>query len=338
MPRGSNDPGSIEVEGLVRDYRRPNRGPGLLGALKQVIRPSYEVVEGLRGIDLSVRPGETVGYVGLNGSGKSTTIKLLSGVMRPTSGLVRVNGLDPVAQRAKNASYISVVWGQRIQLWWDLPLRESFSVLRYVYGVEKSLHEANLKHLVEALGLGALLSSPVRQLSLGQRTLATICAALLHDPSIVFLDEPTIGLDYEVKNRVREVLQETCDRKGTTLLLTSHDLVDVEQLCERIVILHSGRILHDGPLDEAVKRFAPWRTLRLTLAGPVDLERLRLPADVSVEEATGAQLAVRFDERTHSSATLVPDLLRQLEVNDFSFAPQSVEDVLREIMNGPARS
>lgn len=321
--------GSVEVQGLVRTYRRPIRGNGLGGAVRHIIRPSFEEVTAVDRIDLKIEAGESVGYVGPNGAGKSTTIKVLTGVIERTAGSVHVNGLDPSRHRTTNASYIGVVWGQRNLLWWDLPLRESFRALNIIYGRDSRRLDRHREDLVELLDLGDLMRVPVRQLSLGQRTRANICAALMHDPAIIFLDEPTIGLDVFVKERVRAALSEIRRARGTTLMVTSQDLTDVEQLCERLLILNHGRIVHDGPLAAATKRFATVRTLHVTTRGPADATHLDGRPGMSVRKPADTQLVVRFDEERHPAVSVVSEVLASYEVVDLALEPPSIEDVLR---------
>jgi ABC-2 type transport system ATP-binding protein len=323
--------GSIECRQLVRTYRRATREPGFRGALHHLARPHYEDIVAVAGIDVSIQPGEAVGYVGPNGAGKSTTVKVLTGVLEPTAGFVRVNGVDPTRERLKNAGQIGVVWGQRDQLWWDLPLRESFTALREIYAVDTERFRRNLDRLVETLGIGDLLATPVRQLSLGQRTRSNICAALLHDPAIVFLDEPTIGLDVFVKERVREALHETRRERRTTLVLTSHDLVDVERLCDRLVMLDRGHVLYDGGLKEAVDRFATARVLRVTTVGPADPARVAHSPGLEVKHPEPTLLIVRFDQRRSSPRDVVGAVLSAYDVADLELEAPSIEDVVRRV-------
>jgi ABC-2 type transport system ATP-binding protein len=334
----ANALGSLQVRQLVRTYRRAVKDAGLPGAVRHLIRPRFEEITAVAGIDLAVEPGESIGYVGPNGAGKSTTVKVLTGVLEPTAGYVRVNGLDPNRQRRENADRIGVVWGQRDQLWWDLPLRESFAALRDIYAIELATFRRNLDRLVEVLGIEDQLSTPVRQLSLGQRTRGNICAALLHDPAIVFLDEPTIGLDLFVKERVREALREAKRERGTTLVLTSHDLVDVEQLCERLIVLDRGQILYDGSLKEAVRQFATVRVLTATTLEPADPARLA-SLEVEVEHPQPSQLIVRFDERMIPAAQIVGRVLAAYSVVDLDLQTPSIEDVVRRFAGdaGPGR-
>ena len=234
--------GIIEVEDVVRTFTVRRR----TGRLKRE-RTEVRAVEGLT---FGIEPGEMVGYIGPNGAGKSTTIKMLTGILVPSSGRLRVAGVDPQRDRTRLARRIGVVFGQRTTLWWDLPLRDSFELLRRLYRIPPDRFRANLARYTEALDLGPFLDRPVRQLSLGQRMRGDITAALLHDPGVVYLDEPTIGLDVVSKHAVREFLSELNRRTGTTIMLTTHDVDDIERLCSRVVVIDHGRIGYDGPLAE----------------------------------------------------------------------------------------
>ena len=231
----------ILAEQLTKTFTRFRRA----GRLRRE-RTSFTAVDK---IDLHVRPGELVGYIGPNGAGKSTTIKMLTGILMPTSGTLRVAGLEPQRNRIRLARRIGVVFGQRTTLWWDLPLQDSFTLIQRLYRIPIARYRENLERYVEALDLGPLLEQPVRQLSLGQRMRGDITAALLHDPAIVYLDEPTIGLDIVSKHVVRDFLHDLNVRAGTTILLTTHDIGDIERLCSRVVAIDHGRVMYDGSLD-----------------------------------------------------------------------------------------
>ena len=250
----------IEVQGLAKTFtvrRKAGRW-----------RRRREEVHAVSGIDLHIERGAMVGYIGPNGAGKSTTIKMLTGILVPTAGRVRVDGLEPSRQRTELAGRIGVVFGQRSQLWWDLPLRDSFDLLRHVYRVPAARHAENLDRFAAGLDLGPLLDVPVRQLSLGQRMRGELTAALLHDPAILLLDEPTIGLDVVSKEAVREFLLAVNREQGTTVLLTTHDLADVERLCERLVIIDHGTLIEDSTVAGITARYGTERTLVVDLAEP----------------------------------------------------------------------
>ena len=292
------------------------------------LRRERRVVDAVDGITLSVRPGELLGYLGPNGAGKSTTIKMLTGILVPTSGRVRVAGLEPARRRIELARRIGVVFGQRVQLWWDLPLRDSFELLRHVYRVPAGRHGANLARFTELLELGPFLDTPVRQLSLGQRVRGELTAALLHDPEIVFLDEPTIGLDVVAKQRVREFLVEVNRERGATVLLTTHDLGDIERLCSRLVVIDRGRVIWDGGVEELKRRYGPERTL------VVDLEEPAPPLQVDGAEVVrieGPRQWLRFHRERASAAQLAAEVGARARLVDLAVEEPEIEEVVRRI-------
>ena len=241
----------IKAEGLSKTFRVARRRPGLIGSLRSVFDPEVRVVPAVKDLSLRVERGEMIGLVGPNGAGKSTTIKMLTGILVPSSGTMRVAGLNPVQQRRELASRIGVVFGQRSQLWWDLPLIDSLRLLRHLYRVPEARHSANLARLRALLELDEFIDTPVRQLSLGQRMRGDLAAALLHDPEMLYLDEPTIGLDVVAKARIREFLLAINAERGVTVLLTTHDMDDVEALCPRMLIIDHGRKLYDGTVGHS---------------------------------------------------------------------------------------
>ena len=244
----------IRVRGLVKEFSRAKRTPKRLGTLRALVSREYTVTRAVDGIDFSIEPGELVGYIGPNGAGKSTTIKMLTGVLVPTSGVVEVAGIVPWRDRERNARQIGVVFGQRTGLWWDLPLRDSFQLVATMYDVPRRRFRANMAVLTDLLGLDKFIDTPVRQLSLGQRMRGDLAAAMLHEPRILYLDEPTIGLDVVVKARIRAFIAGLNRSAGTTIVLTTHDLADVEQMCTRVILIDRGRVLYDGDIAPI-----PWR-------------------------------------------------------------------------------
>src|SRR5438445_132146 len=251
----------IEAEGLSKSFRIAKRRPGLLGGLRSVVNPQVRIVKAVQDLSLLIKRGEMIGLVGPNGAGKSTTIKMLTGILQPSSGTVSVAGLSPLRQRKELARRIGVVFGQRSQLWWDLPLIDSLRLLRFLYRVPEEHHTANLDRLRSMLALDEFIDTPVRQLSLGQRMRGDLAAALLHDPELLYLDEPTIGLDVVAKARIREFLLAINAEQGVTVLLTTHDMDDVETLCPRMMIIDHGRKLYDGSVSEIRERFGGERQL-----------------------------------------------------------------------------
>ena len=252
----------ILVQDLKKTYRISERDPGVLGALRGLMQRRYRTVSALQGVSFSLERGELLGFIGPNGAGKSTTIKILSGILRPDAGHVEVDGLIPFDDRIKHVARIGVVFGQRTQLWWDLPVNDGFDLLRNIYRVDPVRYRRNHDELVALLRLERLLDQPVRQLSLGQRMRAELAAALLHEPSILFLDEPTIGLDAPSKLAVRDFVKRLNRERGVTVLLTTHDMQDIEALAERVIVIGHGRVLADSTFE----------TLRATVLSDSDLE------------------------------------------------------------------
>jgi ABC-2 type transport system ATP-binding protein len=286
-------------------------------------------------VDLSIEAGEAVAYVGPNGAGKSTTVKLLSGILVPTSGEVRIDGLSPQKDRMTVAHRIGVLFGQRTQLWWDLPVSESLAVLRDLYGVDHATFRKRLDRFDEVLELGELLPVLGRKLSLGQRMRADLAAALLHAPQVVYLDEPTIGLDLAVKDRVREFFRTLRD-EGTTVMLTSHDLGDIEGFCRRLVIIDEGRIIFDGDLTAVKDMFARERILNVEAetAVPVETVRTALPGATVTPGETPLHFSVRFDRFTMTAGQAVTALAPLTNLVDFNVDEPSIEDVIRRMYSG----
>ncbi|MGP3967106.1 ABC transporter ATP-binding protein [Streptomyces sp. 6N223] len=288
------------------------------------LRRQRREVRAVDGISFRVPRGEMVGYIGPNGAGKSTTIKMLTGILTPSGGRLRVAGIDPARDRTRLARRIGVVFGQRTTLWWDLPLRDSYGLVRRMYRVEKRRFEENLARCVELLELAPLLEVPVRQLSLGQRMRGDIAAALLHDPEVLYLDEPTIGLDVVSKAKVREFLRDLNAERGTTILLTTHDLTDIEQLCSRVMVIDHGRLMYDGPLGGLHEVGESERTL------VVDLERELAPIEVEgarTVRVEGPRQWLSFPA-TASAAPLVARIAEGYPLLDLSLREPDIEEVI----------
>ena len=325
----------VEARALTKVFRRPDKGSGLAGSVKHLFARRFQDKVAVDHIDLSIEAGEAVAYVGPNGAGKSTTVKLLSGILVPTQGEVRIDGLHPQRDRMTVAHRIGVLFGQRTQLWWDLPVAESLAVLRDIYGVDPATYRKRLARFDEVLELGEILTVVGRKLSLGQRMRADLAAALIHGPQVVYLDEPTIGLDLAVKERVREFFRSIRD-EGTTVMLTSHDLADIEGFCRRLVIIDEGRIIFDGDLEAVKDRYARERILHIETARPVPLETLRasLPGAQVTEEDSPLRYAVRFDRFTMAAGQAVTALAGLTELVDFRVDEPSIEDVIRRVYSG----
>ena len=299
------------------------------------VRRERTIVSAVDGVSLRVQRGEMVGYVGPNGAGKSTTVKMLTGVLTPTSGVVKVGGLVPSRQRVELARRIGVVFGQRSQLWWDLPLQESFDLLRHLFRVGAVEHRERLDECIECLELGAFLDTPVRQLSLGQRMRGELTAALLHSPEILFLDEPTIGLDVVSRAQVREFLARLNREHNTTVMLTTHDLGDIERLCPRLLIIDHGHVIYDGALDALRDRYEPFRTLVIDLVAPGPAV---LITGVEVVKIEGPRQWLRFHRDRISAADLVGQVAQLVELSDLTVEEPSIEDVVTRIYKGDAPS
>jgi ABC-2 type transport system ATP-binding protein len=293
-------------------------------------RRTRSEVNAVRDLTFGIEGGEMVGYIGPNGAGKSTTIKMLTGILVPTSGRLLVAGLEPSRQRTELARRIGVVFGQRTTLWWDLPLRDSFELLQKIYRVDPVRHRRNLQEYVELLDLGDLLDTPVRQLSLGQRMRGDITAALLHDPEILYLDEPTIGLDVVSKGRLRDFLRTLNAERGTTLMLTTHDLQDVEALCDRVIVIDHGTAVFDGPLPDLHRRGGSHRTLVVDLVDEVAPISV---AGAETRKVEGPRQWLSFPAG-ESAAPIVSAVASAYDVADLSIQEPDIEDVIREIYAG----
>lgn len=311
----------IEMRGLRKDFTvRVRRGP---------LRREKRTVTAVDGIDLAIDRGEMVGYIGPNGTGKSTTLKMLTGVLTPSAGEVSVCGLTPVPQRTRLALTIGVVFGQRSQLWWDLPLRDSFGLLRHVYRVPAEAHAARLRRCRSLLELDEFLDTPVRQLSLGQRMRGELTAALLHGPSVLFLDEPTIGLDVVSKQAVRSFLAELGATGDVTLVLTTHDLADIERLCRRLVVIDHGRVVHDGTIEALHARYGSRRRLVVDVDTPLPPGFSVPGAELVALEADGHR--VSFDLLTSSAGAVVAELASLASLRDLSLVEPDIEDVVVQL-------
>jgi ABC-2 type transport system ATP-binding protein len=314
---------------LGKTYRvaRHHRGP--LGPFRNLVSREYREVRAVAEVTFRIRPGEMVGYVGPNGAGKSTTIKMLTGILVPTEGAVEVLGLVPHRRRKEVARRIGVVFGQRTQLWWDLPLVESFDLLRHIYRIPSDRFGTNLARFRAVLELDPFLSTPVRQLSLGQRMRGELAAALLHDPSVLFLDEPTIGLDVVAKHRIRDFLRRINREAGVTVLLTTHDMSDIEQLCRRLVIIDRGRLLYDGSLEQIRERFGTERTLVVDLAED-HLPPLEVPSAREIR-ADGPRRWLRFQRAEVSAAELIAAVAARYRIEDLTIEEPEIETIIRRI-------
>lgn len=321
----------IQADQLAKTFTVARRRTGFLGAAVALVRPDERLVTAVRDVSFAVDRGEMVGCLGPNGAGKSTTIKMLTGILVPTSGRVSVLGMVPSRRRQDVARRTGVVFGQRTQLWWDLPLIDSFDLLRYVYRVPGDRYARNLGRLRDLLDLDPFLRTPVRLLSLGQRMRGDLAAALLHEPEIVYLDEPTIGLDVVAKHRVRDFLRTMNRDGGTTVLLTTHDMTDVEQLCSRVLIIDHGALLYDGSLAGIRDRFGSQRTLVVDLAeeaGPLHVPHAR------EVQADGPRRWLAFDRSETTAAELIASVAARYQVHDLTVQEPEIEGIVRRIYQG----
>ncbi|MCQ6562565.1 ABC transporter ATP-binding protein [Paenibacillus mendelii] len=325
---------AIDVKDLRKQFSVQKNREGLGGALKDLFKREYNQITAVKDISFQIPQGEICGYIGENGAGKSTTIKMLTGILVPTAGHLRVNGFIPHKEREKFVRGIGVVFGQRSQLWWDIGVIESFQLLRKVYRVPEADFKQRLDELVERLQLSELLNRPVRKLSLGQRMRCELVASLLHNPSILFLDEPTIGLDIMVKTEIRDFLKKINREQGTTILLTTHDLQDIEALCSRVIMLDDGRIIYDGGLDELKSRWSKGREVHFQFGERPDLTVLRnltegLPGVAwSLEELTAAMWLPHAVNVSDALARVVGG---GVDIRDIKIIETNTDEIVREI-------
>lgn len=331
----------IEIKDLDKTFKVLNRHEGLKGAVKDLFSRDYKYVKAVDKISLTINAGEIVGYLGPNGAGKSTTIKMMTGVMEPTSGFITVNGNIPHKNRKLNAQNIGVVFGQRTQLWWSLPVIESFRILKQIYQISDHTYNENLELFDRLVNISALYSKPVRQMSLGQRTLCDILAAFLHDPKVIFFDEPTIGLDVSIKSKIRMLIKELNSRKNTTVILTTHDIGDVEALCRRAVIIDKGRIIYDDNFENLKGMFGSYRTLKVSLDSPDAFEKFsndiysrfndKGALTVSIEEDW---TSIVVDQDKISIPDILGYIMKNFPVNDVKIEEVEAESIIRKIYEG----
>jgi ABC-2 type transport system ATP-binding protein len=315
---------SVTIESLVKEYVKVVKEPGLMNSFKSLVRPKKEVYRAVKGITFSVEQGEMVGFLGPNGAGKTTTLKILSGILHATSGRVEVLGYDPGKRQTEFKRQISLVMGNRQQLWWDLPAMDSFLVLKELYGVEEASYKRKLDFLLPELDLADKVNTQVRKMSLGERMKCELVASLLHDPKVVYLDEPTIGLDVTSQQRIRSFLKSYQKESGCTILLTSHYMQDVEELCSRVVVINEGQIVFDGGIGTLASAHSQEKRLRLTFAEPVAREQLGQVGEIREEEGLTVVIAVEKAD----IARVTADLLGRLPVVDINVEDPPIEEVI----------
>lgn len=315
----------IVLEGISKTFRVAKRPPGLLGAIKGAFVREYTDVKALDDVSFSIGEGELVGYIGPNGAGKSTTVKVMSGILVPDSGACCIAGRTPWKQRTAHVSGIGVVFGQRSQLWWDVPVLDSFELLRDIYNVKEAEYRKRLDDLASVLDIGGLLKTPVRQLSLGQRMRCELAASLLHAPGILFLDEPTIGLDAVSKLALRAFLADMNKRRGVTMILTTHDMDDIESLCERVMVIGRGSILFDGQLAALKKQYAKLRRIRAKLAGDCSLTGLPGAKRIEMKET---ECLVYFDPDEVAAHDMVAALASACPLVDIVVEEEDIDEII----------
>lgn len=314
----------IHVSGLSKTFRVRRRQAGMAQAIRSFFSPAYEDIHALKEVSFDIADGEMIGYIGPNGAGKSTTIKILSGILLPDRGEVTVNGLVPWQDRVQHVQGIGVVFGQRSQLWWDVPVADSFDLLKDIYRTDEAVFRRNLDELVSALDLGTILQQPTRTLSLGQRMRCELAASLLHSPSILFLDEPTIGLDARNKLAVREFIRGQNQRHGTTVLLTTHDTQDIEALTERILLLGKGQLLLDGNIQALKKNLSGIRRLTVFHEGDIGI----LPPGVQIGEKRPGQTRLLIDTQQIPISEAIAKVAQLVQVQDLTVEGVSAEELI----------
>lgn len=325
----------IKVENLVKTYQVIQKESGLFGYFKNLVKPKYKEFDAVKGIDFSIEEGELVGYIGENGAGKSTTIKMLTGLLTPTSGKVIVNNIEPYKKRIENNKNIGAVFGQKTQLWWDLPVIESFRLIKKMYKIPEGEYRKNLKKFTEILELNELLEKQVKNLSLGQKMRCEIAAAFLHNPKIVYLDEPTIGLDVFVKENIRKFIKEINKEKNVTVILTTHDLKDIEDVCDRIILLDKGQIIYDGSKQKFKDTYGKYVIAEFTVKD----KNLNINDNIKIDEIeileeTENQLKLKFKHEETTIVKVMEQISKYCKIEDIHMKEAELEDILKEIYKG----
>ncbi|WP_243081332.1 ABC transporter ATP-binding protein [Streptococcus dysgalactiae] len=320
----------IEVFHLHKQFTRTIKEPGVKGVMKSFVNPQKEVFEAVKDLSFEVPKGQILGFIGANGAGKSTTIKMLTGILKPTSGYCRINGKIPQDNRQDYVKDIGVVFGQRTQLWWDLALQETYAVLKEIYDVPEKDFRKRMDFLNEVLELNEFIKDPVRTLSLGQRMRADIAASLLHNPKVLFLDEPTIGLDVSVKDNIQRAITQINQEEETTILLTTHDLSDIEQLCDRIIMIDKGQEIFDGTVTQLKQTFGKMKSLSFELEAEQEeivSQFLGLP-DITVERHE-LTLEIQYDSSRYQTADVIQRTMADFVVRDLKMTDADIEDIIR---------
>ncbi len=331
----------IQVKNITKEFVSAKKYPGLKGAVKGLFSREKVHKTAVDDISFDIAKGEIVGYIGSNGAGKSTTIKMMTGILRPTKGECVVNGINPSKNRMENAQNIGVVFGQRTQLWWDLPLSESFTILKEIYNVSDAEYEERMKFLNEVLGLPDFFDQSVRTLSLGQRMRADLGAALLHNPKVLYLDEPTIGLDLVVKDKIRQAIKDINQKYKTTVILTTHDIGDIEELCNRIIIIDEGRKIYDGGLQELKDTYGKTRKVTMELRQIKEAEKINWSQKLHTKEGTYQvttdeeknQFTITFQKNEIQISDIIAAIMEVTEVKDIQIQETELAEIVKEIYN-----
>jgi len=319
----------IEVRELRKEFIVYKRGKGLGSFVKGMISPDKRIVRAVDGISFDIKKGDIVGFLGPNGAGKSTTIKMMCGILVPDGGSVSIDGLIPYKERKRSSFRVGAVFGQRTQLWWNLPVSDSFRLLKTIYQIPDGVYKKNINQYSEVLEIDKLLSTPVRQLSLGQRMRVEIAASLLHDPEILYLDEPTIGLDTIAKERIRSFITDINAQSGVTVILTTHDMQDVKELCQRLIVINSGKIAVDDALEAVICKYDQEAVLEVRLDGVMG--DIVLPVGVEVKKVDGSAWIIAFDKTKISALDILTVLSKVGQIADFSLRGASIEDIIKRI-------
>lgn len=325
----------IEIKNLTKEFKTAVREEGVFGMFRTLFSTKYNIKTAVNNISLKINDGEMVGYIGSNGAGKSTTIKMMCGILTPTRGSIEIDGIEPYKKRKTIASKIGVVFGQKTQLWWDIPLIESFKVLKEIYRISDIDYQKRLQFLYDVLGIKDFIKQPVRTLSLGQRMRADLATAWLHNPKILFLDEPTIGLDVLVKEKIRNAIKMMNEKFNTTVILTTHDMQDIENLCKRLIIIDKGSIIYDGTLENVKYRFGDLRTLTVTLRekkSDSQLYNYEGKLKFLRDEENEDKLIIKFNAQEITLETVINYAFNQLGATDMKVEEIGIEDVVKKLL------
>lgn len=330
----------IDVRNVSKEFKKVVKESGFKGSVKSLFNKKVETIRAVDDISFTVEEGEILGFIGPNGAGKSTAIKMLTGILTPTSGDIVINGQVPYKNRKKYVQEIGVVFGQRTQLWWDLPLSETFTVLKEIYQIEDKAFREKMEFLNQVLELDEFITSPVRTLSLGQRMRADIAASLIHSPKVLFLDEPTIGLDVVVKDNIRKAIAEINKNEKTTIILTTHDLSDIELLCKRIVMIDKGKKVYDGELDAMKKKYGKMREIHINLQSADDMKELSFDKQFGLKgddleiKPEGKKAVIKFDSSKVKVSDMLSYILGAITVKDISVSEADIEEIIRRLYKG----